>query len=116
MFTYAPYIDEALGQDLGLGFSAVQAWNTLTNSYNNILNSSAVQTALWLLEISGNPLNLPDEIETDLGIFSTEKALDGLFYKVAEEEKKIRRNPFDWAVDIIQRVFGYIQDYYEENY
>jgi hypothetical protein len=113
---YAPKIDEALGEDLGLGFSAEEAWTTLTNAYNNALNSTAVQAAIWALEFAGYTVNLPDQIETDLGVFSTEKALDGLFYKVAEQEKKIRRNPFDWAVDIIQRVFGYIQDWYEENY
>ena len=114
---YAPKINEALGEDLGLGFSAEQAWNSLTTAYNNALNTTAVQIAIILYEsTTGNDVNLPSAIETDIGVFSTQKALDGLFYKVALQEKKIRRNPFDWAVDIIQRVFGYIQEWYEENY
>lgn len=103
---YSPYINVALGKDLGLGFSAVDAWNTLTTSYNATLNSNAVQLALLLL---GSSVNLPDEIETDLGVFSTQKALNGLFYKVGNEEKKIRKDPFAWAIDIIQRVFGSVE-------
>jgi hypothetical protein len=107
--TYAPYINSALGEDLGLGFSAVQAWDALTSSYNSAMNNFIVQSAVT---ISG--ADFPAAIETDLGVFSTQKALDGLFFKVGQEERKIRRNPFQWAVDIIQRVFGYIQDQFEE--
>ena len=107
---YAPKINGALGQDLGLGFSATDAWETLTTSYNNTLNSTAVQAALTAAQILGNPVNVPGEMNTDLGVFATEKALDGLFFKVGEEEKKIRRNPFEWALDIIRKVFGFIQE------
>lgn len=103
---YSPYVNTALGKDLGLGFSAVDAWNTLTTSYNTTLNSNAVQAALTLLQFSGSAVNMPKQIETDLGVFSTQKALDGLFYKVGKEEKKIRKDPFAWAIDIIQKVFG----------
>ena len=61
------------------------------------------------LEATGYDL---DPIVTEsIGVFATEKALDGLFFKVGEEEKKIRRDPWQWAVDIIQRVFGYIQEH-----
>ena len=36
----------------------------------------------------------------------TERALDGLFYMVAEEEKKIRKDPVKAGSDIIRKVFG----------
>lgn len=103
---YSPYINDALDDDLGLGFSAVGAWNTLTSKYNTTLNSTAVQLAIAAAQFSGNPINLPAAIETDLGVFSTQKALNGLFYKVGIEEKKIRKNPFQYVSDIIQKVFG----------
>jgi len=47
---------------------------------------------------------------TDLGTYVTEKALDGLFYKVSLQEKQIRKDPMKWAKtavgNILQRVFG----------
>ncbi len=59
----------------------------------------------------GNPLikiPLPEEVNTDLGEFVTGKALDGLFLKVGDQERAIRRDPFQWASDIIRKVFGSI--------
>lgn len=45
---------------------------------------------------------------TDLDGYVTQKALDGLFYMVAEEEKKIRKNPLGTASDLLKKVFGAI--------
>ena len=36
----------------------------------------------------------------------TQKALDGLFIMVAEEEAKIRQNPAEAASGLLARVFG----------
>jgi hypothetical protein len=38
--------------------------------------------------------------------YVTQKALDGLFFMVAEEEKKIRENPVKAGSDILRKVFG----------
>ncbi|MEP1095477.1 MAG: DUF4197 domain-containing protein [Cyclobacteriaceae bacterium] len=38
--------------------------------------------------------------------YATTKAIDGLFFLIGEEEKKIRLDPFAWASSIIERVFG----------
>jgi hypothetical protein len=103
---YAPHINAALDDDLGLGFSANEAWSTLTDAYNQTLNSSVVQTAITLSRYTSHPINLPDQIETDLGVFSTQKALDGLFYKVGQEERKIRRDPYQYVNDLLIEVFG----------
>lgn len=43
---------------------------------------------------------------TDLDGYITRKALDGLFLKIAEEEKRIRANPAARTTDLLQRVFG----------
>jgi hypothetical protein len=43
---------------------------------------------------------------TDIDGYVTQKALDGLFFMVAEEEKKIRRDPIGRTTDILRKVFG----------
>ncbi|MBP1669813.1 MAG: hypothetical protein H6Q21_2179 [Bacteroidetes bacterium] len=91
---YAPKIDKALDRDLGLGFSANTAWTKLTNAYNQAL------PVIRLVDPNAKSVN------TDIGEFCTEKALDGLFLKVQQEEKEIRRDPYKWAVDLINKVFG----------
>jgi hypothetical protein len=96
---YAPKIDNSLSQDLGLGFTANQAWNTLISSYNTVANSLAGQVA-----------GIKPATNNSLGVYCTEKALNGLFFKVGEQEKSIRHNPYKWintAVgDILTKVFG----------
>ncbi len=45
----------------------------------------------------------------DLDGYITHKALDGLFLKIAEEEKSIRANPMARTTDLLQKVFGATQ-------
>ncbi len=42
----------------------------------------------------------------DLDHYVTNKSLDGLFYMVGEEEKKIRTNPAARVTDLLKKVFG----------
>jgi len=42
----------------------------------------------------------------DLDHYVVTKALDGLFYMVGEEEKKIRKNPAAQTTDLLKEVFG----------
>lgn len=42
----------------------------------------------------------------DLDHYVTEKALDGLFHTVGEEERKIRTNPLARSTDLLKTVFG----------
>ena len=42
----------------------------------------------------------------DLDRYVTEKTLDGLFLKLAAEEKQIRQNPVARTTDILETVFG----------
>ncbi len=44
--------------------------------------------------------------DANLDDYVTRKALDGLFFMVAEEEKKIRKDPVGAGTDIIRKVFG----------
>ncbi len=45
----------------------------------------------------------------DLDGYITEKALDGVFYMVAQEEKKIRRDPIGRTSKILRDVFGILK-------
>jgi hypothetical protein len=42
----------------------------------------------------------------DLDDYVTRKGLDGLFYMMAEEEKKIRNNPVERTTELLKTVFG----------
>jgi|SRR5690349_497375 len=44
--------------------------------------------------------------DADLDEYVTQKALDGLYFMVAEEEKKIRKDPIGTGSSIIRKVFG----------
>lgn len=44
--------------------------------------------------------------DADLDRYVTEKALDGLFFMVAEEEKRIRKDPVGTASSLLRKVFG----------
>jgi len=53
-----------------------------------------------------NRIPFTTKVETDLAQYVTEKAIDGLFIRVAEEEKQIREDPVARVTDILKRVFG----------
>ncbi len=57
---------------------------------------------------SGAKLGLVKEEDAQLEDYVTRKALDGLFFTIAEEEKKIRRDPAGAASAILRKVFGAI--------
>lgn len=89
---YSPKINNSLSK-VGL----TQLWSNLSNPYNNYLN-----TPLGALLKAGGAKPVPG----DLGSYVTGKALDGLFFKVREEEGKIRKNVTSRVTDLLQRVFG----------
>lgn len=47
-----------------------------------------------------------NKVDTDLSSYVTSKALNGIFYYVADEERKIRTNPAERVSDILKKVFG----------
>ena len=51
----------------------------------------------------------PEHVNEDLSEYITEKAMDGLFKLVAQEEAAIRENPKKYASGIIQKVFGSLE-------
>ena len=47
-----------------------------------------------------------DPNSLDIDQYITEKTVDGLFLKIAEEEKRIRQNPVARSTDLLREVFG----------
>lgn len=47
-----------------------------------------------------------NKIDPDINSYVTSKALDGIFYYVAQEEVNIRKNPAGRVTDILKKVFG----------
>lgn len=104
---YAPKINSVLDKPLGSNTSTLELWSDIVTKYNDgldIINSNILTSGL------DEQYNLPSSLNADLGGFCTEKALDGLFLKVGETEKNIRRDPWEWAMttvgDILEKVFG----------
>lgn len=90
---YAPKINASLSK-----VGAIQAWEALSKPYNKFANSPAAK-----LVKGANPIN------PDLGAYVTQKALDGLFFKVTESEKDIRQNIGARTSQLLQRVFGMLE-------
>lgn len=78
---FHPDIEAAIDQ-VGAG----RAYATITNTYNKI------------------PLQQP--VTLSLADYTTQKAVDGLFILLANEEAKIRKNPAARTSDILKSVFG----------
>lgn len=66
----------------------------VTSYYKSMMNSAGTLT------------NLLGSESIDLDSFVTQKAMDGLFLMIAEQEKLIRENPVERSTEILQKVFG----------
>ncbi len=78
---FNPVIVKALDE-----IGANELWRNATNAYNKI--------------------PLTTKVNNDLDDHVTTKALDGLFGKIQEEEKNIRRNPATRTSDLLKKVFS----------
>lgn len=54
----------------------------------------------------GGLMSMLSQDTPDLDNYVTEKAMDGLFLMIAEEEKKIRENPVARSSELLKKVFG----------
>lgn len=53
-----------------------------------------------------NKIGIFSQVNTDLTQYVTEKATDGMYVMIAQEENKIRQNPLNYGSTIIQKVFS----------
>jgi len=91
---FTPKIEASLDKKLVGNISTTQSWNALTTAYNKAANSMVGQVARL------KPVN------TNLSEYVTQRALDGLFLSLANEEKLIRENPSARVNVLLQKVFG----------
>ena len=91
---FKPKIRNSTQKDILGGISAKDSWDALTGKWNMFANSIAGRVA------GVSPVN------TDLDDYLTNKALDGMFLKVQEEEKNIRQNVSARITPLLKKVFG----------
>ncbi len=54
-----------------------------------------------------NKIPLVRKVDPELDNYATDKAIEGLFYLVAQEEANIRENPVARTTELLRKVFGY---------
>lgn len=59
-----------------------------------------------MVDKAGFASSFVDADKLDLGSYVTDKALDGVFFMVAEEERKIRANPAARTTELLKKVFA----------
>lgn len=91
---FAPKVANSLAKPLLGNLSTNQSWNSLTSAYNQVAKSPVGMVA------NMKPINV------NLETYVTQKALDALFLKVANEENLIRKDPKARVTAILKRVFG----------
>ncbi|MGC8866399.1 MAG: DUF4197 domain-containing protein [Bacteroidales bacterium] len=90
---FQPVVFASLNKELLPGVTPLQAWTDLTTSYNSVANSFVGQLA------GLTPVN------SQLDVWVTRRALEGLFHKMAAEEISIRHDPWARVNDILRKVF-----------
>jgi len=91
---YKPKITRSTEKDILGEISAKDSWDALTGKWNLFANS-----------IAGRMANV-SPVNADLDDYLTNQALDGMFLKVQDEEKKIRQNVSARVTPLLQKVFG----------
>ncbi len=91
---FQPKIKTSTDKAIVGNISTTEAWNTLTNSWNSVARSIVGQVAGL------------EEVNVELDQYLANRALDGLFLKLAEEEEKIRTDPIARVTELLRRVFG----------
>lgn len=84
--------------------------NDLEAKFKPIVKSAIAKaqvTKYWNpLATKYNKIPLIKKVNPNLEEYVTEKALEGLFLLIAEEEKKIRKDPLAQVTDLLKKVFG----------
>jgi len=91
---YRPKIKASVEKELVGGVSTKESWDTLVGKWNQVAGSFLGQTAGL------------KKVDTQLEDYLTAKALDGVFLKIAGEEKLIREDPAARVTSLLKKVFG----------
>lgn len=84
---------------------------SLTNAFKPVIEDALEKTnaTKYWKDVFETYNKLPttfNKVNTDLSGYVTDKALTGLFFQVALEEQKIRKDPAARVTDILRKVFG----------
>jgi len=108
-------ITDALGIVKGPNDAATQYLKTSTSTQLTAKFRPVIQSALDKVDATKywadifsvyNKIPFAKPVNTDLTGYVTQKALDGLFYTMAQQEAQIRKDPAATANSLIQQVFG----------
>lgn len=81
----------------------------LTDAFKPTINSALSKvsaTKYWADMFTVYNKFAKTPVNTDLSAYVTGKAIDGIFFQVAQEEQQIRTNPTARVTDILKKVFG----------
>jgi hypothetical protein len=77
----------------------------IANSLNKV-NATKYYTDLVT---TYNKIPFVQKVNPDLNEYATTKAMDGLFLLIADEEKKIRKDPVARTTELLKKVFGSVK-------
>lgn len=84
MVAFSPVVENSINK-----VKLTEYWNPVASRYNQAVRFTG-----------------DDPVEDDLNKYVTERAIDGLFIVVEEEENKIRKDPKARVTQTLRRVFG----------
>lgn len=83
----------------------------LRSKFQPIIQTSLAKTEAtryWTdLSTKYNQVPLASKVNTDLSDYATQKAMEGLFHEIEQEELKIRQNSAFRSSPLLKKVFGY---------
>lgn len=94
---------------------ATRYFHSKTNDQLIVAFKPDVQTTLDQVHVTSywdditttyNKIPFTKKVETDLAQYVTEKTVDGLFIRIAQEEKLIREDPKARVTETLRKVFG----------
>lgn len=98
------------GEDSVTQYFKRTSTDQLTQKFKPIVQASTkkLQLAEQYNSFAGKAASagLVDKKDADIDAYVTQKAMDGLFLMIAEEEKKLRSNPVGAGSDLLKKVFG----------
>ena len=98
------------GEDSVTQYFKRTSTDQLTAKFTPIVKDSTkkLQLAEQYNQFAGKAASsgLINKKDADIDGYVTQKAIDGLFVMIAEEEKKLRSNPLGASSDLLKKVFG----------
>ena len=120
------FVDAIKQMTIGDGFAILKGSDTAATAYLREKTTASlkqafspkVQTAIESVKLTNywEPLTKvyntstlltgKDEVNTDLNAYVTDKAVNGLFYLIAQKETEIRKDPVARTTDLLKKVFS----------